>query len=169
MTHGDINDIASWALQRAMAATQAAGDALRPHAHLLLFGEPTVPQPFKLSAATSTDFALIGRAAMVFLNAVRAPIQPGAAALVGLQVALTAWPKGHRPSQVGLNPERVLMGGEWHRLVSASLVHRAWPELAAAAATTYEEASRLERRYGSRTAAAVVASLHILSSGLYSE
>lgn len=75
--------------------------------------------------------------------------------------------KEYRLYSIGLNPEKVLARGEWHRLVTSQLINATFVQLLENANDLYESGSWLEKRWGWQGLLGAVGAVSSLAPALY--
>ena len=144
-----------------------AFDALAGHANTLLSG-PVVP--FNTANMTQKEMAglvIAGFNLGKLLQAVPIESAPLAAAVAFTPAILHFRPSGYRLYDIGLNPEKVLARGEWHRLVTSQLVNATVVQMIDNAGDIYEGASRIERRWGWKGLIAALCFVFTIGPTLY--
>lgn len=142
-------------------------DALSSNALTVLSG-PVIPfQSTTMTRKEMLGLVLSGINLGKLLQSVPIESAPLAAAVAFAPAVMHCRPSGYRLYDVGLNPERVLARGEWHRVVTSQLVNATAAQMIENAGDIYEGAARIERRWGWKGLLAALGSVFSLGPTLY--
>jgi hypothetical protein len=131
-----------------------------------LFAGPTIP--FPLNEQNRREQAGLAFGVLRLTHMLREfPIASApVAATIAFAPALLHTRK-HSLYNVGLNPEKVLARGEWHRVVTSQLVNATAGQLLDNAGDLFESGSWLEMRWGWQGLLGAVAAISSLAPSLY--
>jgi hypothetical protein len=142
-------------------------DQISTQSSTAFFTGPTVPFPIGEQNRTS-DMAGLSFGALRLSQSLKAiPISssPVAASLAFAPALLHT--RVYKLYNIGINPQKVLARGEWHRLVTGQLIDATFVQLLHNATDLYESGSWLEKRWGWQGLLGAVGAIASLAPALY--
>lgn len=156
------------ALTEVGSALRKTGDHLASTATAALSG-PSIPCAMAdMTRSEQLWLALATYRLATALDRASPRDHPAAAGLSLLPAAAALFRQSGDPLWgVGLNPQRVVAGGEWHRVWRSTLAYATPLQAVDNAVEMYEACSRLERRWGWKAMAGATSAVSSLSGAFY--